>query len=166
MYPQNIEYSTDQFTTCEEKQVKWFETRDRGRGKRRGGDESGPDCEHWDGIYVTSEYISRVAAGAYLLLLNWEGCSWRLSHSCPFLPFTCRMWTICQKTPGPLTDTPMGGHLTCLAAAATGWNEQQVETGLGSAHNLIDMERWRDVSRQRCLWSVYIDIDSVGYRVW
>ena len=51
------------------------------------------------------------------------------------------MWTIWQKTPGPLTDTPMGGHLTCLAAAATGWNEQQVETGLGSAHNLIDIQR-------------------------
>ena len=52
------------------------------------------------------------------------------------------MWTIRQKkTPGPLTDTPMGGHLTCLAAAATGWNEQQVETGLGSAHKLIDIQR-------------------------
>ena len=51
------------------------------------------------------------------------------------------MWTIWQKPPGPLTDAPMGGHLTCLAAAATGWNEQQVETGLGSANNLIDMER-------------------------
>ena len=37
----------------------------------------------------------------------------------------------------------MGGHLTCLAAAATGWNEQQVETGLGSAYNLI----WRDMER-------------------
>ena len=47
------------------------------------------------------------------------------------------------------------GHLTCLAAAATGWNEQQVETGLGSAYNLIDMERcFTTEMSPRCVDSV------------
>ena len=55
----------------------------------------------------------------------------------------------------------MGGRLTCLAAAATGWNEQQVETGLGSAYNLIDMERcFTTEMSPKCVDSVD-SVDSV-----
>ena len=77
------------------------------------------------------------------------------------------MWTTWQKPPRPLTGTPMGGHLTCLAAAATGWNEQQVETGLGSAYNLIDMERcFTTEMSPKCVDSVdSVRVVSVRYQM-
>ena len=146
--------------TCEGKQVVWnTRPRHHGEAEMSRAQTASTEMEFmwhlntshgWPQGRICASLSGRAAANVCLIPVHFcpllAECGQFVRR--PLVPWLIRLWVATSHAWLLLQQVGMSSKWKLGWALLTTW--------------LI----WRDVSRQRCLWSVYIDIDSVGYRVW